>query len=454
MPRTPWGTVVTKTTINVAFITTVGVAVGGTVLYEAAFAKSVAPPPAPSITSRPSSPTTSTSATFSFTDTQSGVTYQCSLDGAAPAACASPKTYTGLADGNHLFAVTAQVTGSGPSSPATATWTVDTTAPTTSVTFPANGGAENATAWSTGCGATPGICGTASDATGVSAVQVSVRQASSGMYWNGSAFGSASEMYNAASGTTSWKYALARPADGAYTVHVRATDTLGNTTPAGSPTTSTFTVDTVAPPAPTISSGPDNPTNDTSATFAFADSESGATLQCSLDGAAFTACTSPASYSKLSVADHTFAVRAVDAASNASGPTSYPWTIVDKKTFPISGTVPQPLYPGAIRPMNLTFTNPYNFAIRVTSVTITVMHQTTISGQPDAGCDGPTNVVVSQGLTATVVIPGNGTASLQSLGVPTAQWPQIQMLDLSTNQDACKGAAFSFTFSGTAAKAN
>lgn len=96
-----------------------------------AFAASA--PPAPTITGKtPStSPTASTSISFTFGDSQSGVTFQCSLDGASFAACSSPKGYTGLADGSHTFQVQA-VAGGKASSAASSTWLVDTAAPTVS----------------------------------------------------------------------------------------------------------------------------------------------------------------------------------------------------------------------------------------------------------------------------------------------------------------------------------
>src|SRR5947209_16772341 len=46
-------------------------------------------PPAPTITHSPADPTTSSSASFTYTDTQTGVTFKCARDGAALAPCPS-----------------------------------------------------------------------------------------------------------------------------------------------------------------------------------------------------------------------------------------------------------------------------------------------------------------------------------------------------------------------------
>lgn len=107
----------------------------------------------------------------------------------------------------------------------------------------------------------------------------------------------------------------------------------------------TFEVDGVAlangggasappPPAPapapdtTIASGPASTTSDTSASFTFTSNVSNATFQCALDGAAFAACSSPKSYSGLSVASHTFQVRAVDGSGTVDpSPGSQTWTV-------------------------------------------------------------------------------------------------------------------------------
>ena len=58
-------------------------------------------------------------------------------------------------------------------------------------------------------------------------------------------------------------------ADGRHTFQVRATDAAGNV---GAGASYAWTVDTVAPTT-TIDSGPDDPTNQTSATFEFSADE-------------------------------------------------------------------------------------------------------------------------------------------------------------------------------------
>jgi hypothetical protein len=61
--------------------------------------------------------------TFSFSSSEPGSTFACSLDGAAFVACVSPVTYTALAPGSHTFAVRAtDSAGNVDPKPATTTW--------------------------------------------------------------------------------------------------------------------------------------------------------------------------------------------------------------------------------------------------------------------------------------------------------------------------------------------
>lgn len=147
------------------------------------------------------------------------------------------------ADGS--YTVRAAATGSdGLTGSTSTTFTIDRTAPTVVVTFPAAGGRYATASWNAGC--TSKICGTAADAgSGVASTRVSVRRGS-GNYWNGTSFGSSTEVLITATGTTSWSLpfpASNMTADGAYTVRALTTDNVGNTATASN----TFTRDTVRP---------------------------------------------------------------------------------------------------------------------------------------------------------------------------------------------------------------
>ena len=90
-----------------------------------------------------------------------------------------------------------------------------------------------------------------------------------------------------------------------------------------------YTLDLVAPDT-TITAHPANLTNTASASFSFTGSDSGvgvAGFQCQLDGAPYTNCNSPVSFTGLSSASHTFNVRAVDGAGNPDpSPATFAWT--------------------------------------------------------------------------------------------------------------------------------
>jgi len=85
-------------------------------------------PPSVFIDSSPSSPTSQTSASFTFhaTDPDNNTfTYFCSLDGAKSAPCTSPTAYAGLTDGTHTFRVEAVDAAGNASAPVSVTWVVD-----------------------------------------------------------------------------------------------------------------------------------------------------------------------------------------------------------------------------------------------------------------------------------------------------------------------------------------
>jgi DNA-binding beta-propeller fold protein YncE len=87
-------------------------------------------PPTASITVKPSSPTGSTTANFSFTSSEGGVNFLCAKDGTNYSACTSPKSYSNLGAGDHVFHVKAIDAAGNIGSATTYSWTIDTTPPT------------------------------------------------------------------------------------------------------------------------------------------------------------------------------------------------------------------------------------------------------------------------------------------------------------------------------------
>jgi DNA-directed RNA polymerase specialized sigma24 family protein len=81
--------------------------------------------PNTTITSGPKSSTGSRSATFNFSSSESGVSFQCRLDGGGWQSCSSPRSFGGLKKGAHVFRVRAiDTAGNVDATPDAWSWTV------------------------------------------------------------------------------------------------------------------------------------------------------------------------------------------------------------------------------------------------------------------------------------------------------------------------------------------
>jgi parallel beta-helix repeat protein len=264
-------------------------------------------PPDTAITSGPPDPNNSTSTTFAFSSSESGSTFECSLDGAAFAACSSPRDYTGLSEGSHTFEVRAiDQAGNADQTPASHTWTValpvtDTTPPETTIDSrpPA--------------------------ATTYTSAEFAFSSTEAGSTFECSLDGAAFAACSSPRDYTGLS-------EGSHTFEVRAIDQAGNIDP--TPASCSWTIEAPAdttPPETSIDSGPVATTTSTSATFAFSSSEAASTFECRLDSQApadFGSCSSPKTYSNLALGSHTVEVRAIDQTGNADqSPASYTWTV-------------------------------------------------------------------------------------------------------------------------------
>lgn len=341
--------------------------------------------PGTTVVSGPSGFTGETSPSFTFGSDDADATFECRLDGPGAAegawtACTSTTSWSDLADGSYTFSARAKnAAGTVDPTPATRTFTVDTTAPQTMIDSGPSGltndGSPPFAFSATEDGSTfqcrldgPGTAeGTwasctspashvdlaegsytfsvrAADATGNGDATAATRSftvdtttpettITSGPSGATNDAGPTFEFTSSESGSLfacrvdgpgllqgrfgpcASPKTYSELDDGSYTLSVLTRDAAGNEDP--TPATRSFTVDTTAPDT-TISSGPaeDSWTSTTSATFGFEATEAGSMLACSLDGAAPAPCTSPADYSGLALGEHTFSVKATDGVGN------------------------------------------------------------------------------------------------------------------------------------------
>ena len=297
---------------------------------------------------------------FEFTSSEKHSSFQCKLDDGDYGACSSPKAYPRLDDGAHRFRVRAVDRAGNPDpSPASRNWTVDTNPPETAVENGPPHVSHKDTATftvSSEAGATFecrlddhgwGECGQVSglsdgkhvmrarakdragnvDPTPASwswridlPPQTTITEGPSGPSASTSATFRFSSNDTAAifqcklddrswSSCSSGKTYTGLP-QGSHTFKVRAKDSAGTNDP--SPAERTWKVDTVSPNT-TIKSVS---VSGKSATFSFSASEAGGTFECRLDGGAWRGCSSPTSYGGLKHGNHSFRVRAIDAAGN------------------------------------------------------------------------------------------------------------------------------------------
>ena len=249
--------------------------------------------------STPADLTRDTGAAFWFSSPDAAASFECRVDDDAFAPCRAPAAVGPLPDGRHQFEVRAvDLAGNRDPAPASWSWVVDRTAPS-APTIAAPG--EGATV----SGATVTLSGSAEDGAVVRLTE------------DGRALADAPVHSGA------WTAALTLE-DGTHTITGVAADLAGNVSPAA---LRHLTVDSVAPDS-SITTGPSAVSKTASASFAFTSDSAGARFECRLDGSPSTVCVSPKRYSRLPDGEHTFQVRAVDAAGNADPtPATRTWRI-------------------------------------------------------------------------------------------------------------------------------
>src|SRR4026208_1060223 len=283
------------------------------------------------ITITNSSNTKSNSVIFEFSGNDTGGVgvdhLECSLDGASFTACTSPIQYTTpqITDGTHTFEVLSvdNSTNSDPS-PAQFTWNVDTVPPETTILSASDGNQSTVTIGQNTSSKlmTMEFSGNDTGGVGVDHLECSL---------DGATFTAC---------TSPIQYTTPQITDGTHTFEVLSVDNSTNSDP--SPAQFTWNVDPI-PPTTNITKAMDgniititnsSDTKSNSVIFEFSGNDTGGVgidhLECSLDGATFTACTSPVQFSSADILDgtHAFSVRAQDKVGNImSTPLLFNWTV-------------------------------------------------------------------------------------------------------------------------------
>jgi len=236
------------------------------------------------------------SAVFTFSSNDPTASFFCSLDGAAAAACASPYSLSGLADGNHSFRVYGKDAAGNESADLADVWTIDATAPSLSIGVRVPAGAV------------------------VASRNVSLPFSSTDL-----AASFFCSLDGAAAVSCSSPFLASNLSDGNHSVQVFAKDAAGNQSAVSS---ETWAVDVTAPAVAIVSRSPVGSVVTTrSISISFSSTDASAGFFCSLDGAAVSACASPYSASGLIDGNHVFQVYAKDAVGNQSGVVSESWSI-------------------------------------------------------------------------------------------------------------------------------
>ena len=248
--------------------------------------------PAAELDERPPAASRSPGAVFRFSASESDASFECALDGAPFSGCESPRRYRRLEQGQHRLAVRATGVSGVAGEPAVYEWTVDTRAPKTRLTHEPPSATR-------------------------------VRSARFRFAANERRVRFACKLDESPWRRCRSPQSFANLTEASHRFAVRARDRAGNVD--GTPAVWRWAVDRTPPDTEILRRG--GPSGRT-ARFQLAATESGVGFRCSLDGAAFSSCSSPLVLSGLGAGAHTLRVAARDEAGNVdASPAEQSWRV-------------------------------------------------------------------------------------------------------------------------------
>ncbi|WP_309617451.1 hypothetical protein [Salinibacterium sp.] len=120
---------------------------------------------------------------------------------------------------------------------------------------------------------------------------------------------------------------------------------------------------------------------------------------------------------------------------------------IDIESFSISGSLDAPLRPGLSSSLDLELKNPYGQRLRIRDLAVAV--ESVKAPNETAALPCTAGDFATTPATGTIALPARSATTLSALGLDEASWPQVAMLNTSTNQDGCKDATLILSYTAT-----
>ncbi len=120
-----------------------------------------------------------------------------------------------------------------------------------------------------------------------------------------------------------------------------------------------------------------------------------------------------------------------------------------EESFTLSGELSQIISPGVFVPLDLRITNSNHVPLVFSELVVAVTAVNAPNATKQLPCTVKDFTVNQVHENLSLRVKAGATVALSQLGMPNTAWPQVGMpLNKKTNQDGCRGASLTLTYSG------
>jgi hypothetical protein len=123
-------------------------------------------------------------------------------------------------------------------------------------------------------------------------------------------------------------------------------------------------------------------------------------------------------------------------------------------SFRISGDTVEPISPGVMVPIDLRISNRHDVTLSVTRLVVAMGQVTAPNADARRPCSVADFALVQVRGALHLPLAAHSTKALGDLGVDRATWPRVGMVDRPVNQDGCKGASLTLSYTGSGTLGN